>query len=192
MALSTKPAPIWPHESASAPDVPNSALMLNLAELYEHHLHDVWRLLARLGVPASELEDAAHEVFLIAFKRTADYQARSSQKTWLFGIATRVASNWRRIARRRGVGEPLPLALADPRPSPEAVSESGMKIAALHRVLQLLPVALREVFVLVELEGLSGPEIAQALDCNLNTVYSRLRVARSTFEAVVANERLDE
>lgn len=79
--------------------------MLNLAELYEHHLHDVWRLLARLGVPASELEDAAHEVFLIAFKRTADYQARSSQKTWLFGIATRVASNW--LSALRGMGPRL-------------------------------------------------------------------------------------
>ena len=38
------------------------------------------------------------------------------------------------------------------------------------------------VFVLVELEGMSAPEVADALELNVNTVYSRLRKARAEFE----------
>ena len=57
-----------------------------------------------------------------------------------------------------------------------------MRIAA----SEYLPDAKREVFVLAEIEQMTVPEIAEALAINLNTTYSRLRVARAEFEKAVA------
>ena len=65
---------------------------------YEAQFDFVWRSLRRLGVPASGLDDATQEVFLVAFRRASAFEGRSTFKTWLFGIAWNVA---RRAARRR-------------------------------------------------------------------------------------------
>jgi RNA polymerase sigma-70 factor (ECF subfamily) len=59
----------------------------------------------------------------------------------------------------------------------------------LHAVLESLEDDQREVFVLCELEQLSAPEIASALEVNVNTVYSRLRAARQSFEAALKRVR---
>jgi RNA polymerase sigma-70 factor (ECF subfamily) len=153
----------------------------------------VWRSLSRLGVDHSAVEDAAQDVFVVAHRRLAAFEGRSSVKTWLFGIALRVARDYRRGIRRKrnhGLvpeGEADVGAVADAdAPSP---LESATRVEAVERlraILAELDEDHRAVFVLAELEQMSAPEIAEAVGANLNTVYTRLRAARRTFNESVA------
>lgn len=153
------------------------------ADLYAQGFQGVWRLLRRLGLPASALDDATHDVFVIAWRRLGDFQGRSALRTWLMGIAVRVASDYRRGQRAL---EPLPDELRST-DDPERAArerEAGRQVLAL---LERLRPERREVFVLMELEEYSAPEVAEALGLNLNTVYTRLRAARQDFNEQVAS-----
>jgi RNA polymerase sigma-70 factor, ECF subfamily len=157
--------------------------------LYAENAQFVWRTLARLGVPESALADATQEVFLVAYRRLGDFEGRSSVRTWLFGIAMRVASHSGRQARRRPT-EPLSETL--PAEHPEAPFEQAARseaVKALYTLLDTLSPAQRAVFVLVELEQMSVPEAAEAIGANLNTVTSRLRAARQNFAAALRRYR---
>ncbi len=167
----------------------SAPLPLDFDALYEAHVDGVWRLTQRLGVPESGLEDAVQEVFLIAHRRLSEFRGDSSLKTWLGGIAIRVAKEVRRSASRKGASEPL-----DDHPqleSPHRLEETVSQRQALAQVLKLLDALEdehREVFVFADLEGLSAPEIAEVTGTNLNTIYTRLRTARQRFNALVAEK----
>jgi RNA polymerase sigma-70 factor (ECF subfamily) len=153
------------------------------ARLYAEGFASVWRLLTRLGVSSSAVDDAAHDVFVVAWRRLGEFSGRSSLKTWLLGIAVRVAADYRRKTQR------LVVPLSDDLPaagSPE--EQAGQREASrrVHGLLSQLRPERREVFVLMELEELSAPEVAEALGMNLNTVYTRLRAARQDFNALAA------
>jgi RNA polymerase sigma-70 factor (ECF subfamily) len=64
--------------------------------LFDLHAAFVWRVLARHGVPRRELEDGCQEVFLVLYRRAAELDGRSSLRTWLYGVAVRVALGMRR------------------------------------------------------------------------------------------------
>jgi RNA polymerase sigma-70 factor (ECF subfamily) len=155
--------------------------------IYEEHAAGVWRLLQRLGVPESGLEDAVQEVFLIAHRRLPGFRGDSTLKTWLGGIAIRVAKDVRRsFSRKGGREEPLK---EDSRPLevPPSMEESLGHREELTRVLLLLEQLgeeLRTIFVCAEFEGMTAPEISAATGVNLNTVYARLRTARLRFNAL--------
>ena len=68
--------------------------------VYEEHFDFVWRSLRRLGVPRSALDDAVQEVFLVVHRRLAEFEGRSSLKTWLFGIAVHIALKAGRASAR--------------------------------------------------------------------------------------------
>jgi RNA polymerase sigma-70 factor, ECF subfamily len=158
----------------------------DLDDVYEQHVDFVWRNLRRLGVPAPQLEDACQDVFLVVHRRRGDFAGRSSVRTWLFGIALRVASDYRRKLRRSGAFDELvadEVRGADPGPFELASRHQAVEI--LERFLDALSEANRPVFILAELEGMTAPEIAQALSLNVNTVYSRLRLGRQAFERAV-------
>ena len=127
-----------------------------------------------------------HEVFLVVHRRLADYDGRAEMRSWLYGIARGVASNHRRgetRERRRlrlvspPVGQPL---------DPEASTRARQAADLVEGFLAELDDGKRAVFELAELEGLRGPEIAEMLQLNVDTVYSRLRVARRRFEKRIA------
>lgn len=152
------------------------------AAVYTAHVDYVWRSLRRLGVSPPELDDAVQETFLIAFRRWDDVRANVSWRAWLFGIARRVASH-----QRRGRGRRLRLVDAV-RHASDDVADPNDEVALrhathlMHHFLQTLPPRRREVFVLAEIDGLSGAEIAEALQLNVNAVWSRLRCARASFD----------
>jgi RNA polymerase sigma-70 factor (ECF subfamily) len=163
----------------SAPSVPA------LEEVYRRHFSFVWRSLLRLGIPRSSVEDVAQDVFLVVRRRLVDYDPTRSLPAWLFGIVRRVASEWRRStgrAQRR-------LDLLPSPPESETAdrgAELGEAAEFVRRFLAELDEEWRSVFVLTELEGLSGTEIAEALALNRNTVYARQRKLRQRFERAVA------
>jgi RNA polymerase sigma-70 factor (ECF subfamily) len=162
----------------------------SLAEVYEQHFEFVFRCALRLGVPRDEAPDVVQDVFLVVHRRLGDFEARSSLRTWLFGILRRVASDRRRRAYRRREcprAEVEAPALADC--CPERCAERREAARLLHAILAELSEEKREVFILSELEQLSAPEIAEAVGANLNTIYARIRAARRDFERALARRR---
>lgn len=151
-----------------------------LERVYEQHFSFVWRSLRALGVDPALLDDAAQEVFLVAHRRSADFERRSSMKTWLFGIANRVAANFRRRARRRP-SDPLPDELLSDQPDPEQQAERAETVRRVEKFLNGVDADQRAIFTACVLEGMSVPEAAEALGVNANTLYSRLRLVRSKF-----------
>jgi RNA polymerase sigma-70 factor (ECF subfamily) len=149
----------------------------------------IWRLLRRLGVPADGVDDAAQEVFLIVAERLSDIR-ENSERSFAFGTAIRIAHSARRRLARAPVsvdGEIAESALAaSPVPGPDELSDQKRARELLNRVLDAMPLDLRTVFILFELEGLRSPEIAELVGVPLGTVASRLRRARESFHELVS------
>ncbi len=157
---------------------------LDFAAVYEECFPSVWKKLARLGVPSAQLDDVTQDVFLAIHRRLGELRDPSKLKAWTTGFAIRAASDVRRSLHRRGPHEEVPESLAAPHQT-DARFEREEGLAVLQAALAKLPDDQREVFVLIELEEMSGPEVSMALELNLNTVYSRLRLARAAFNAIV-------
>lgn len=160
--------------------------------LFQTHYAAVWRLLRRFGVPLAQLDDAAQEVFWVAARRFADIEA-GREKAFLYGVALRVASNELRRSQlsaelTRPLGH-LEHVLADVAPSPEESLEQRRALLLLDAALQKLPLELRSVLVLFELEGLEVSKIAEIEGIPLGTASSRLRRAREEFSAVAKRLR---
>jgi RNA polymerase sigma-70 factor (ECF subfamily) len=158
-----------------------------LSELFAAHGDLVWRTLARLGVPRPEVDDLVQEVFLVAQRKLPHYDEQGHERAWLVAICRRVAADARKAGRRRTARE------AEPPPGfggrepidPERAAAQREAAAFVQNFLDGLDPDRRAVFVLCDLEGLSAPEASAALGIKLNTVYSRLRVAREKLEATV-------
>jgi RNA polymerase sigma-70 factor, ECF subfamily len=166
---------------------------LSLEAIYEEHFPFVWRSLRRLGIDASAADDAVQDVFLVAHRRLAEFEGRSSVKTWLFGVALRVARTYRRSVRRKRSHGIVPedeaeiSTVADTEgPSPLESATRAQAVERLHAILEQLDEERRAVFILAELEQMSAPQIAEAVGTNLNTVYTRLRAARRDFNEAIA------
>jgi RNA polymerase sigma-70 factor (ECF subfamily) len=159
--------------------------------VFKRYAHFVYSVLRRLQVPESAVDDALQEVFLVGYRRRRSFDPDASLRSWLYGITIRVA----RAQNRRAALQRLllfPLREDDDvgveEPGYERV-ENDEALVIVDQLLQRLPAKQREVFVLAELEGLTAREIASSLGCNVNTVYSRLRLARERFEAAAARQR---
>ena len=177
----TKPR-VHSREVGPAPrqrDDPASAWVV---DAYRKYFRYTWALVGRLGVPASHVEDVVQEIFLVLHRRRDDFRNESSVQTWLHGIALRVARRHRDRAKRKAT-DPLPPDARATQPSMESAVQGRAQLAKLDALLDTLPEAQREVFVLSEIAELRAPEIAQVMGIKLNTVYSRLRLARSRMKA---------
>lgn len=166
-----------------APD--QHALSAEFEALYRAQIGFVWRSLRRFGVPDSALDDATQDVFVIVHRRFGVWEQGGSVRAWLYGVARRIASAHRRTDDRHQ----RKLAAL---PQPDAVEGLEDRLGARHRLeriaaqIEQLEPRRRQVYVLVELEGLSAPEAAEAIGCKLNTVYSRLRRARADLGAALS------
>ena len=141
----------------------------------------IWRLLRRVGLTEPAADDAAQQVFLIAAERLDDIQT-GKERAFVYGTALRVAQSARRKQGREPPGlDQHESELVARAPDPEQLVSQRRQREALDRILGELPIELRAVFVLFELEGLSSPEIAALSDLPLGTVASRLRRAREQF-----------
>lgn len=145
--------------------------------LYRAHFGFVWRTVRRFGVADTAIEDVAQEVFLVAYRRAGAWAEWSSPKAWLFGVARRVAADHRRSRDRHARKLAALPEVAAPRAVDDQVDDHVRLNAVAQAIAELSPDR-RAVYTLAELEGLSGPEIAEALELELNTVYSKLRRAR--------------
>jgi RNA polymerase sigma-70 factor (ECF subfamily) len=192
MVSGTKlPESVRPVEAAAAclaeapAACPAEAPAARLHVLVTENLAFVWRSLIRLGVPRADADDAAQQVFLIAARKLASI-APGSEKSYLFGAAFRIAYRARRTQkRRREVLEAEPHERVDEDSSPEELLDRARARVALDAILDTMPIELRAVFVLFELEQLTIAEIAPMLELPAGTAASRLRRAREHFQAAV-------
>ncbi|MEZ4442999.1 MAG: RNA polymerase sigma factor [Polyangiaceae bacterium] len=165
---------------------------LSFEAVYDQQVDFVWRSARRLGVDPAHLEDVVQEVFLTVHRKLAEFEGRSALRTWLYGITLHVVRNHRRGRRRKplDVSEAAAIAIENApdsdRRRPDAVAERRERDLLLDDLLAQMPDPLREVLVMAELEGLSGPEMASLTGLKVATVYGRLRNAREKFNAIVA------
>jgi len=182
-------------EPSEAPRAPAAAPPLTFAEIFETYFSFVWRTAHRQGTPDSSLDDVVQETFVVAFRRQGDFQGRSSLKTWLYGITCNVVRSHRRhlVAKNptalKAERRVDPEGLVDEADGPHERSSRRDAARLVYEFLRGLNQDQRDVFVLSELERLSAPEVAIALATPLNTVYSRLRLARLAFAKAAARHR---
>lgn len=154
---------------------------------YRDHASQVWRTLARLGVPAADLDDAMQDVFTVVHRKLDSFEGRSSLRTWIYGIALRVAR--KRRSRREPPasldGEPIDRGTS---PFDDLVALEGMEL--FDAIVSQMDEGKRLVFVLREVEQLSAPEISKITGVKLFTVYSRLRAAKRIFNDALAERGL--
>jgi RNA polymerase sigma-70 factor (ECF subfamily) len=161
--------------------------------LYDAHIDFVWRNLRRLGIPDADADDKTQEVFVVAHRRLAEFEDRGfGARAWLFQIALRVASDARRHRRRHPEDADGGIAMARESIAPDQTTSVALRedLTRLDRALGRIEVGRRAVLVLHEIEELTAPEIANSLGISVNTVYSRLRVARAELELALRGDML--
>jgi RNA polymerase sigma-70 factor, ECF subfamily len=153
--------------------------------------HRVLKLIGRFVSDAAEAEDVAQEAFLKAYRALASFRGDSAFYTWLYRIAINTAKNALVSSRRRPVE--FDLDLQDPEQydrhaklkdadTPEGVLLTEEIREVVEKAMEQLPEDLRTAIVLRELEGLSYEEIAEAMDCPVGTVRSRIFRAREAID----------
>jgi len=163
-----------------------------IAQIFHAHAAYVWRVLRRMGVAEADVEDLCQEVFLVVLRKLAEFEGRSSMKTWIYGICIRTASDYRRRAhkRREVVTDQVPEGTVSPSQAVELQRRQARSM--LDAALDDLDEGKRAVFVLYEIEELPMAEVAAAMGCPLQTAYSRLhaarRIVRSTLEKALSSE----
>jgi RNA polymerase sigma-70 factor (ECF subfamily) len=151
----------------------------------------VWRVLRRCGVPEAEVDDAVQRVLLQLarqWERLGGLPAgelRSYACCAAAGLAKSVARERARRVRAAAAEMGPPSVAA----APDEALHRKQSVAQLDAILEAMDEERRTVFVLYEIEGLSGPEIAEHLGIPLGTVASRLRKGRDEFNAAVARLR---
>ena len=182
--------------AASIPSLANDAVAAlpvsgapDIGAIFRDYGPFVYTMLRSLGVAPSDVDDAFQEVFVVVHKRLATYESRGTLRSWVYGICVRVAFGFRRGAsRKREVATEEVPETADPMTPAEHLRERQAR-EILCAILDELDDDKRAVFVLFELEGLPMQEVADSLQCPLQTAYSRLRAAREAVDAAVDRHR---
>jgi RNA polymerase sigma-70 factor (ECF subfamily) len=159
--------------ASSVEAVDHDVVRLSFRQIFDAHSAAVGRTLRYLGVPESDLRDAAQEVFLVVDRRYIEFEGRSRLGSWIRQICVRIAYAYRRRRRRRReevVAQP-------PERSVDAEQHTGIERrdqrVLLTRLLDALDDDHRAIIVLYEIEGLPMREVADILRCPLPTAYSR-------------------
>jgi RNA polymerase sigma-70 factor (ECF subfamily) len=161
------------------------------------HFDFIWRSMRRLGVGSASVDDAVQQVFMIAAGKLETILP-GRQKSFIFGIAVRVASDVRRAAQR-GLEREQQIShireselIADRLPLADELVDRKRMRARLDEFLSGLSSDVRTAFVLFEGEGMTAPEIAALVGAPVGTVASRIRLARKQFDAMVERLRSAE
>ena len=150
------------------------------------HVDQVWRQLRVMGVAERYLEDATQEVLLIASQKHSSFEWRAKLGTWLYAIAYRVGSNYRRKARRDPAIELVEAQHPDSGQDPEQALAERQAALLVQKFCDQLSEKLLDVFVLCLLEQRTPAEVSVLLGVPENTIYSRIRLAREAFRKELA------
>jgi RNA polymerase sigma-70 factor (ECF subfamily) len=146
-----------------------------LGELYDRYAHAIRGFLARATAGGHDVDDLAHATFLAAAESAGRYDGRLSCRPWLIGIAAQLIRRRRQASGRffaflSSFGG-VRAASIDPGPAMQARND-------VERALLAITPPKRVTFLMAEVEGLTCPEIAEALRIPIGTVWTRLHAAR--------------
>lgn len=173
--------------SLSSPDlVVREADPGRLSELVKKELAPLWRFLRRLGLTEAEADDGAQQVFIVVARRLDEID-EGRERAFVFSTALNVAAKLHRSRnRRREVSDEELEGRRDSLPGLDELIDRRRARALLDEILEAMAEDIRIVFVLYEIEELTMAEIAGVLEVPPGTVASRLRRARTDFNARVA------
>jgi RNA polymerase sigma-70 factor (ECF subfamily) len=165
-------------------------IAVDVDAIWRAHGGFVWRVLHHLGLKPADIEDATQEVFVVVHRRIGDYQEQDKLRAWLYAICVRVARDHRRklFRRRERVTDTPPERVFDATQVHSVENQQALQLA--EKLLAALPEKQRVVFLLYEVEQMSMPEVALAIDCPVPTAYARLRKARERVLELVARAQL--
>jgi RNA polymerase sigma-70 factor (ECF subfamily) len=161
--------------------------------VYRAHGKTVARWAIRLLGPPGDFEDAVQDVFMVVRRRLPEFRGDAEITTWLYEITVRVAQRSRQRARwwswatgrgqSPGRGRELEtfVPAAEMPNDPQAILEARERTRLLYQILDELGQAERTAFILFEMEGLSGEQIATITGASINAVWVRLSRARRKF-----------
>ena len=179
--------------SDSEPQPPDSSSVFcslpPFSQIYAQYFSFVWSSARRLGVEPAAIDDLVQEIFIVIHARVDTLERPEALRSWIYGVVRRTVSTYHRGRRTRGSIGLTPAAeeeIVSHAPTPLEQTEQNADLELLQSLLSQLDEPKREVFSLVELEELTVPEVADALEIPLNTAYSRLRAAREAFDAALA------
>jgi RNA polymerase sigma-70 factor, ECF subfamily len=164
---------------------------LTFQRVYDESFRDVQRWIRAFGGRPADVADLAQDVFVIAFRRLPEFDGQSVAG-WLYQITRRKMRDYRRLSWvKHFFTARTPSAFESPAMSADQLVqiENGEKQVLLDRILNRLPAEQRAAFVLFELEGLSGAEIAEVQQVPVNTVWARIHRARHKLQSLVSHQR---
>jgi RNA polymerase sigma-70 factor (ECF subfamily) len=159
--------------------------------LVAKYQHKILNLVMRYVKDPSEAMDVAQEAFIKAYRAVPMFRGDSAFYTWLYRIAINTAKNHLVAAKRRPISLEAELSEAEGFESfaslrdgdtPERLALTDEIGEAINRAVEELPEELRTAILLREIEGMSYEEIAQAMDCPVGTVRSRIFRAREAID----------
>ncbi|MCP5307129.1 MAG: RNA polymerase sigma factor RpoE [Chromatiaceae bacterium] len=154
--------------------------------------HKVGNLIARYIRDPSEVFDVTQEAFIKAYRALPNFRGDSAFYTWLYRVAINTAKNYLATKARRPPGDDIEADTAEQMDlgaplkeyaTPENLALEREIAQTIQRALDELPDDLRTAITLRELDGLTYEEIAQAMDCPIGTVRSRIFRAREAIDA---------
>lgn len=163
----------------------------SIRSLYVEHASALRQAMARLA-PDVDADDLLQELFVVVLHKPEALARADVPRAWLFGIAVKLAASRRRTVRLRkflGLDSAEHVAAVD---APSRTLEQRDAQVKVTRALESLSEAKRQVFVLFELQGLPGEEIAAALEIPLKTVWTRLFHARREVTEALERQALIE
>src|SRR5262249_35816118 len=145
----------------------------------------------RASPNAAEVDDIAQETFLTASRIASSFDGRASARPFLVGIAAQLLRRRRRsFSRLRALCERLGGEPGPPPPRPETAVGLAQESAQLREAIARLSDDKRIVLVMVEYSGLSGVEVARALDTPVGTIWRRLHEARAELRESLSRSRV--
>jgi RNA polymerase sigma-70 factor (ECF subfamily) len=162
-------SPIVALPDATAPPRPE------FASVFREHYRYVVRLATSVTGNAELARDVAQDVFIAVFRSLPSFRGESSLKTWIYQITLRTAGR-HSVRHKKQPTTGLDLKLDQLQGGESA--DTMVTLAELAAAFDKLPLEMRTVLSLVEIEGLSHAEVAEVLGVPVGTVASRLHGAR--------------
>ena len=156
--------------------------------LFAKYQRKVARLLSRYIRDQAEVEDVSQEAFIKAYRALPSFRGESAFYTWLYRISINTAKNYL-VAQGRRAPTSTEVDADDAESfddagqlrdinTPESLLQSRQIGETIDAAMAGLPEDLRRAIMLREIEGLSYEEIAEAMNCPIGTVRSRIFRAR--------------
>lgn len=158
---------------------------LSFEQVYDQWFEDVSRWVRALGARDADRDDLVQDIFMVVHRRLADFDGQNVAG-WLYQIARRKVRDYRHLMWIKHLFGNTSLPLADQMlqtgQSPLDQLETRQKMQLLEHLLDGLNADQRAAFVLFEIEGSSGEEIARLQGVPVNTVWARIHKARKKLQ----------